>query len=295
MKRLLLNLVLTVILPLFVFGGCSEEAADSGGEVKGDSATAVETLADGDSATAVEALADGVYAEVELEILEDGTLYALSIEIEDDDDDAKAGDDDNDDKDLKDEFKAQVDAEADHFLSFSVLGGLTVVMEADDEDEDDIDCQNGFTPDGQPCEDDDEDDEAEEDDGDDIQCQDGLTPDGQTCEDDDADDEDEEEDLEIAELEAGIWVEVKGSYSEEDGTFFAEKIQLADDNESKAEGVISGLGDSSFSIFGLTITFDDNTLLDVGDDNDDDEENEDDDDIECEQEGESEGDNEGCN
>ena len=94
------------------------------------------------------------------------------------------------------------------------------VTAADDGDNDDIECEDGVTPDGQPCADDhdeadesgdegdndeadaEDDDEADaeddddESDNDDIECEDGVTPDGQPCDDtqDEADESGDEDD-----------------------------------------------------------------------------------------------------
>ena len=76
------------------------------------------------------------------------------------------------------------------------------------EDDDDIECEDGFTPEGAVCDDDDDDEgedadeedddgdhedaDEEDDDGEDddnIECEDGFTPEGVACEDDDQDED----------------------------------------------------------------------------------------------------------
>jgi hypothetical protein len=92
--------------------------------------------------------------------------------------------------------------------------------------------------------------------------------------------DDAEAEVAIADLAIGAWVEVEGDF--EDGVLEAEKIELADDEEINIEGALSGLTDTSFTMAGLTITYDDATVIDCGgadseEEDDDDGEGDDDD------------------
>jgi hypothetical protein len=163
-------------------------------------------------------LVEGQVYEVELEAIGNGGLYAAEIELEDDEDI---------------EFSAQVESVAADCSSFTALGGLTVVLDGEDDDNDDGD-------------------------------------------DDDNDDGDE---LEICDLAAGMWIEVEGVLGA-DGLFHAEEIENADEEEIELEAQLENLGPSSFTMLGLTIAFDANTVIDGDEDEEDsdDEDNDDDDD-----------------
>jgi hypothetical protein len=103
--------------------------------------------------------------------------------------------------------------------------------------------------------------------------------------------EDGEEEIGICDLTAGMWIEVEGEYGT-DGIFYAEKIEAAEDEETGIESVLENLTAGTFTMLGLTITYDENTVIGAGNDS----ENEDgeDDDVNCEQEGENKGENAGC-
>ena len=75
------------------------------------------------------------------------------------------------------------------FGSKATRGGA--LETGDGTDTDNVECEDGKTPDGQPCAD--EGDEAKGEDGkdtDNIECEDGKTPDGQPCADEGADEDD---------------------------------------------------------------------------------------------------------
>ena len=219
-------------------------------------------------------LTEGSVFEVELQVLGDGSLYALEIELadadadgdedddEDEDEDEQEGehedgdDDDDENEDVDKGFSVQVDSVATDCSSFTVFGTLAVVLDEGDDDDD------------------------EEGEGRDVEEEDG---------------DDDEDDLSICDLSAGMWIEVEGFYGT-DGFFYAEEIEETDEEETEMVGVIENLTSSTFTIFGVMITYDSNTEIDLDDDddNDDDDNDDNDDDDECEQEGENEGDNEGC-
>jgi hypothetical protein len=87
---------------------------------------------------------------------------------------------------------------------FEVLATGIDVMPSrcvDESDDDDVECEDGLTPEGLPCADDD-DGEAVDEDNVEEECEDGLTPEGLPCADDDDEDGDEGEEEECAELES---------------------------------------------------------------------------------------------
>jgi len=96
--------------------------------------------------------------------------------------------------------------------------------------------------------------------------------------------EENDTDYEIPDLTVGTWVEVKGAFDAAAGIFYAEEIhgQESGETEYGIESVISNLSDSSFTMLGLTITYDENTQFESEGNND------------CNQEGEHEGENENC-
>ncbi|MCZ7583122.1 MAG: DUF5666 domain-containing protein [Deltaproteobacteria bacterium] len=115
----------------FVLACDSSDDGDNG-EVKGD----------------ISDLSEGALAEVEVVVLDDGTLYAAEIELgnyDEDEDDDDDDDDDDDEDEFEEEFTTTVDAVADDFTSFIVFGTLTVQLdlEDDDDDEDDEDEDEG--------------------------------------------------------------------------------------------------------------------------------------------------------
>jgi len=214
LKQLLIVAFLTMVMTLaFACGGSDDD--DDNGEVMGDTSD----------------LTEGALAEAEVEILEDGTLYSLEIELggDDDDDDDNDDNDDEDDDEFEEEFTAPVEAIAEDFSSVTFFGGLVVMLDLEDDD-------------------------------------------------DDEDDEDEDE-LAIDELTVGMWVEVEGLYDAADGIFHADEIEAADEEEMEISSIIQNLTDSSFTMLGLTITFDENTEVELdGDDDDDDDDDDEDDD-----------------
>jgi hypothetical protein len=304
-KNAKLFILFSMAALLAFISGCANK---SGAEVKGDQLTAA-------------TIANGVDADITVETRANGVLYASEVKIGNDEladtDDIECEDgltpdgqvcDDGPDEDKGDE--------------------------ADKNDEngtDDIECEDGVTPDGQICEDGQNEDE---DDGDADEEEDGAGNElvavvemiaddlssftvlgGLTIVLDDASDEDVEDDtdeetdddanedeteLDIATLTVGARVEVAGEYSSVDGIFHADELKTPDEEVIELDGTISDLTANSFSMFGLTISYDRNTSV-VPEDNDSDESDEDEsgeddenDGIDCEQEGEHEGDNEGC-
>ena len=264
--KLLLAVLAVFTLLLFV-AACDNSGSSGSSEVKGDT-----TDTGGNGLTA------GAYADVHVETLADGTLYAKSIELGGEGDDENEGDEegedqegdhqdddqgevedddqgedqegdhqdddgDDDDEGDKEKFEAQVDSVAADFSSFVVFGDLVVMMEPDDGDQ------------AQDTENDNEDDEAD--------------------------------DLEIPSLTAGLWIEVKGAYDPVAGILYAEEIKARSDGETDAsiETLIDSVGDGSFTMLGLTITFDANTEISGGEENDG---------VDCQQEGENEGENTNC-
>jgi len=86
---------------------------------------------------------------------------------------------------------------------------------------------------------------------------------------------DAEAEIAITDLAVGMWVEVAGEL--EGGVFEAEELELADEQETEIEGVISDLTDTSFTMAGLVITYDDATEIECADSEDEDEEGDEDD------------------
>jgi len=153
-------------------------------------------------------LTEGTVYEVELQLLEDGSLYAVEIEPSD-------GEDEEEDGDTG--FSVQVDAVADDLSSFSVLGALTVVLDPEEGDADD-------------------------------------------------------ETLLISDLAVGMWIEAEGELAA-DGVFHAEEIEAADEEESEIAAVLENLTDTTFTMIGLTISYDESTEID-GDEEEEEEEEE---------------------
>lgn len=211
-KIFLLALMAISLLALAV--SCGDDSSDNG-EVKGD----------------ISDLYEGALAEVEVQVLGDGTLYALEIELGDYEEDEDDEDEDEDD-DFEEEFIAPVEAIADDFSYIIVYGDLMVMLDLDDDDDDD-------------------------------------------------DDEDEDEgELEISDLDVGMWVAVEGLYSDTDGIFHADEILAAGEEEREIGSKIQNLTESSFTMIGLTITYDEDTEVEIeeGEDDDEDEDDEEDDD-----------------
>jgi hypothetical protein len=82
----------------------------------------------------------------------------------------------------------------------------------------------------------------------------------------------------VEDLAVGMWVEVEGEL--EGGVLEGEELEPADEEETEIEGAISYLTDSSFTIAGLVVTYDDTTEIECGGDDDDDDDGDDDDDEE---------------
>jgi hypothetical protein len=282
-------------------------------------------------------LVSGSAYEVELQVQDDGTLYAVSMEAkcdgeqdgehdgdnEDEDgedgdnqeqdgesdadeegdaDDEGDGDDDGEEdgdndgeghgdgehecEDVETGFSAQVDSVAADCSSFTVFGSLIVVLEEDDDHGEDVE-QEGENGEGQQMV------LAL-----DVPSQDPATV-GPTLDQGEGQDDGDDEPG-ICDLTPGMWIEAEGEY-EADGIFHAEEIEIADEAETEIESVIGNLTDGTFTMLGLTITYDDSTIVEGGDededegeaDEDDEDEGEDDGD-DCEQEGENEGENAGC-
>jgi len=194
-------------------------------------------------------LVNGAVYEVEIQVLDDGTLYAVEIEPSDDseadeDDDADEeedgdtdeeadGDDDEDGEEVESGFSVQIDAIAADRTSFTVFGSLTVVLEAEEGEVD-------------------------------------------------------EEGLQMTDLTVGMWIEAEGEYGA-DGIFYAEEIEAADEEEIEIEAVLGNLTDTTFAMLGLTINYDSGTAIDGEEEEEGEEDDEeDDDDCEQEGENEDE-------
>jgi len=202
--------VLAVSLLALAFA-CGDESSDNG-EVMGD----------------ISDLTEGALAEVEIQILGDGTLYAEEIELGDYEEEEEDDEDEEEDDEFEEEFTAPVEVIADDFSYIIVYADLMVMLDLEDDDDDD----------------------------------------------DDEDDEDEGE-LEITDLDVGMWVSVEGLYSETDGIFHADEILAAGEQEREIGSKIQSLTDSSFTMLGLTITYDENTEVEIEEGEDDDEDDDD--------------------
>jgi len=198
-------------------------------------------------------LVAGSAYEVEIQVLEDGTLYAVSIEPSDEgeqdgeqegeneEEDGENEDEDGEGDEVETGFSVQVDSIAADCSSFTVFGSLTVVLEADDAAGEDLEREAG------------------------------------------------EEEIGICDLTAGMWIEVEGEYGA-DGVFVAEEIEIADEAETEIESVLENLTGGTFTMLGLTISYDSDTVIEASEEEEDGEGDDDD----CEQEGENEGENAGC-
>lgn len=200
-------------------------------------------------------LVEGAWYEVELQIEADNSLYALEIEQE--------GDDDDDDCEQEGENEGECDDGDDD--------------DADEEEDDEEECEQEGEHEGENegC-----DGEEELELEGEISAQvisiaaDGLSfellPGYFVTLEDDAD----ADSLAIADLEVGMWVEVEGEY--EDGVFEAEEIEAADEAEIEIEGQIYNVTGSSFSMLGLTISYDSATEIETDDEEEDDDDDDDD-------------------
>ena len=279
--KLLLAMLAVFTMLLFV-AACDNNGSSGSSEVKGDT-----TDTGGNGLTA------GAYADVHVEMLADGTLYAASIELGGEGDDENEGDEEGEDQegDHQDDDQGE-DQEGDH--------------QDDDQGED----QEGDHQDDDQ-DDDDDDDEGDDDDdeGDKEKFEAQVdsvaadfssfvvfgdlvvmmeTDDGDQAQDAENDSEnDEADDLEIPALTVGLWIEAKGAFDPVAGIFYAEEIKARTDGETDAgiESLIDTVGDGSFTMLGLTITFDANTEISGGEENDG---------VDCQQEGENEGENTNC-
>jgi len=286
-------------------------------------------------------LVDGSAYDVELQVQDDGTLYAVEIEPSDDgeqdgeqdgendeqegeNEDGEDGEDveqegENEDEDGEQDgenedgedgeevdtgFSVQVDSVAAGCSSFTVFGSLMVVLEEGEDDGENVEQEGENEGENRG------DRETlmylgvgsqEHDAVGPALGRDGEREDGEQREDGE-DGEDGEEDLGICDLTAGVWIEAEGEY-EADGIFYAKKIELADEAESEIESVILNVTDGTFTMLGLTITYDEDTIIEGGDEEgenedegeaDEDEGDGEDGDDDCEQEGENEGENAGC-
>jgi hypothetical protein len=274
--------LLAIFSMLALGAACIGDGSSGNGQVKGD------TTGGPDDLTA------GAFADVHVETLADGTLYAFAINL-----DGKDGEDDDDDDDNDDNDDGEDDDDDDN---------------DDGENEDDDDDDNDDNDDGQNV-DDDDDDNDDNDDGEDdgeegkekfeVQV-DSVMADFSSfivfgdlvvmMEPDDGDaneqpgeggEGDEANDLEIPDLAPGLWIEAKGVYDVAAGIFYAEEITARTDGETDAsiESLIDTVGDGSFTMLGLTITYDANTEISGAEENDG---------VDCEQDGENEGENQNC-
>lgn len=262
--KILLMAVLALSLMAYAFG-CATDDGSGSGEVKGD--------------TSGSSFENGAKADVELEILEDGTLYATSIEFDDEEED---------DDDCECEQEGEHEGENE---------------DCDCEDDDEEDVEDDEDEEGDHQDDDDEDDDDDDDEGDkeefdalveevgedyfvvfgDLVVM--MEPDDGDEDEGDEEDDEGEVDYEISDLTVGTWVEVKGAYDAANNIFYAEEIKGQEDGENEfgVESIIENLGDASFTMLGMTITYDSNTTIEGENDG-----------VDCEQEGEHEGENEGC-
>ena len=214
-------------------------------------------------------LVEGETYEAELQINADSSLYALEIEQEGDDD----GDDEDDDEC---EQEGEHEGECDD--------------EDDDEDEDECEQEGEHEGENEGC-------EGEFDmEGEISALVISIGSDRLSFEllpgyfvilaDDEGEidrgEGDDDDHLTIADLEVGMWVEVEGEY--ENGMFEAEEIELADENEIEIEGVAYNITPTTFSMLGLTISYDDTTEIEIEDDDDDHDDDDDDDDDDDEHE-----------
>jgi hypothetical protein len=254
-----------------------------------------------------DSLIEGQVYEAEIQILADGTLYAAELDQEGDEDEGEA------------EFSAQVDSVAADCSSFVVLGGLTVVLDGENEDDDEEEGENNDEEDGDEEDGDEEDGDEEDGDEEDGDEEDGDEEDGDTDADDDdesdtdandddedADDDDDEDadddddqdddddnddDLGICDLTPGMWIEAAGVLGD-DGVFQADEIKAADDEEIEIDAALENLGAASFTMIGLTIAYDGNTVVNEDGDDDDDENDGDDEDGDDEDGDDEDGDDE---
>jgi len=84
----------------------------------------------------------------------------------------------------------------------------------------------------------------------------------------------DDETLLISDLAVGMWIEAEGELAA-DGVFHAEEIEAADEEESEIEAVLENLTDTTFTMLGLTISYDEGTEID-GDEEEEEVEEEDD-------------------
>ena len=77
-------------------------------------------------------------------------------------------------------------------------------------------------------------------------------------------------------LEIGDWVEVEGNLGT-DGLFHASELEAAGEHETELTAVLQDLTDSSFTMIGLTISYDDSLEIECEDEDDGDDEEDDDD------------------
>ena len=245
--------ITTLLLVLFtlIFTACSNSGTG---------------VARAEASSGSDSIVVGVFADVHVNMLPDGTLYATSIDFNDEVDRSEAEDAE------KCLFEAQVETVSSDGASFTVLGGLQVVFLNNDDDEygdDDEDHYQG----------DDDNDDQEENEGDDEGDYEGEHGEhhGDQEEGAEQDDENDNEDIdneEIVSFQADQWIEVEGFYSESDGIFNADDIKPHDDMESSVEAFITEVGDGTFTMLGLVISYDDQTFFgedtDSGDDDSDD-------------------------
>jgi len=89
---------------------------------------------------------------------------------------------------------------------------------------------------------------------------------------------DAEIEIPLETLAVGTWVEVEGEF--EGGVLEAEELEPADEQETEIEGAIADVTATSFTIAGLTVTYDDATEFECEEGEDDDDDDDDDDDEE---------------
>ena len=187
-------------------------------------------------------LVEGEFYEVELQINADSSLYALEIEQEGDGDDDGGYDDDCEQEGEHEGENEGCDGDSE----INMEGEISAQVISIDAGRLIFELLPGYFVIL------DDDDEGETDRGDD------------------------DDHLAIADLEVGMWVEVEGEY--ENGRFVAEEIELADESETEIEGVMYNITPTTFSMLGLTISYDDATEIEIDEDDDDHDDDDDDDD-----------------
>jgi hypothetical protein len=88
-----------------------------------------------------------------------------------------------------------------------------------------------------------------------------------------------EVEISIDGMEIGDWVEVEGALGT-DGLFHATELEAAGEHETELQAVLQDLTDSTFTMIGLTITYDDTLEMECEDDDHDDDDDDDDEDDE---------------